>query len=735
MSNNNPFDDSFEESAAPSRAVASNPFSSSETTNPFAAAAEDTTSYHDDQDEDPDDLATTDAPAESTWQYLGNLPYRRIPVYSNVSWEQQARGGEPTLASLPPAEPTSNKNAGFAKAFLTKSTKTKCVGCPNGGPIAVMTLPITKNTGVRRTDLRILTVSGQSLAQVEFPMPYLQTQNSAYTPADILTFGFTSRCILILVLVDSLCITLSVKSGEPILQPFHICQGNTDLKSAHVYEGGVAVLSSAMDATLVELFDSHDDDDVYMQTAHPASRRETTLFGSKNSNNGMYALVTPLPTAAYAATAFLQYCTIGVLPRSRTLNRHPELFLSTKDNSVVICNTTDGSCTDVDCRARISSPIVAMCFAPNGRFLACFTEASMLTVISTSFETKVLDFDTSEGSNSPPLQMQWCGEDSVVLHWKNLGVLMVGPYGDWLRFPYEGTDNLFLLPEIDCCRVITDTCVEVLQRVPPATANLLRIGSIETTAMLLDAADAHYSGAPTSDEAATRAILESGTLEEAIETCVDSATKEFGISTQKRLLRAASYGMHFSYKSSKMLIGGPVIGSDPDSGLLPSKTTYKFVSAARKLRILNALRNPDVGFLLTAAQFDAMTPTGVVARLIAMKRPALAAEISKYLGLSRSVQLYARAAKAAAFVERVSNLSDSEIAQRAIAIVNGDNEEASSSQNRGGYASVALAANKAGRPGAANLLLMMESSVADKVPALISTGAYADAIAVATTAR
>jgi hypothetical protein len=60
---------------------------------------------------------------------------------------------------------------------------------------------------------------------------------------------------------------------------------------------------------------------------------------------------------------------------------------------------------------------------------------------------------------------------------------------------------------------------------------------------------------------------------------------------------------------------------------------------------------------------------------------------------------------------------------------------ASASMFRGAYATVALAANKVNKPGVANLLLMLESSVADKVPALIAGGSYADAIAVATTAR
>jgi hypothetical protein len=324
-----------------------------------------------------------------------------------------------------------------------------------------------------------------------------------------------------------------------------------------------------------------------------------------------------------------------------------------------------------------------------------------------------------------------------------LGVLMVGPYGDWLRFPYENMGSLYLIPEIDCCRVVTDISVEMLQRVPPATTLLLRIGSIEPSAMLLDAADAFESGSAASDEAA-RAITKTGMLYEAIESCAEAAAKEFDIATQKRLLRAASYGMHFSFKDdteSKNIMGGRLDEVEgEDSTTMPSNTTAKFVEAARKLRILNALRNPSVGMLLTSIQYDAITPLGVIARLIAIKRPALATSVSKYLSLPKSVQLYARASKAAAFVSAEKNRSDADTAQAAIQIIHEDSpaeatKNTSSSINRGGYATAALAANRAGRPGVANLLLMLESSVADKVPALISTGSYADAVAVATTAR
>jgi vacuolar protein sorting-associated protein 16 len=755
----NPFDDTFPPAGKTTSTL--NPFDSDDGLNPFSDGAD---SFNDLAETETTTIGLEeDTSAEASWQYLGDLPYRRVPIYSNVRWESKLSSKNKNdqspstvhfgLASFPAAALHHHGSSGTGstahqfsnpRVLLSKTTVTKCVGCPNGGPVAVITLPLmTGSVGFARTELRILTVSGQPLARLEFPPPYL---NRKYAPIDVLAIGFTSRCTLIAVLKDSLCLTFDLR-GEPVLPPFHIIENGTDVQLAHVYEGGVAVLANNKDCAIVELFDNHDDAE-YLKTVHSSAQRilpvsSGNLSSGHASQDAMpphYAVVTYLPTSTYAALNLCHYCAIAVLPRSRTLNRHPEVFLSTSDNSVIIVDTATTRATDVNCRARISSPIVDMSFAPNGRFLACFTEASLLTVISTSFETKVLDFDTSEGSSSPPLEMKWCGEDSVVLHWKNLGVLMVGPYGDWLRFPYDGMDNVFLLPEIDCCRVITDSSVEILQRVPPATTLLLRIGSIETTAMLLDASDAYHSGSNVTDEA-VRSISRTGQLEEAIETCIDSATKEFDITTQKRLLRAASYGMHFSYKlgdgEQNVLIGGPITGSDAETRILPSRTTVKFVDAARKLRILNAMRNPEVGFLLTAAQYDAVSPTGVVARLIAMKRPSLANEIGMYLGLSKSVQLFARASKAAAFVEGSSHLSDAETAERAIRIINGDETDgaASPTLNRGGYASVAMAANKAGRPGVANLLLMLESSVAEKVPALISTGAYADALAVATAAR
>ncbi|KAG7346717.1 Vps16 vacuolar sorting complex protein [Nitzschia inconspicua] len=774
----NPFDDSVAHGASTSR-INTNPFNAS--TGSFdddgmGATATDTVGEEDYTVSDADELAPTDAPVEASWQYLGDLPYRRVPIYNNVRWGASnhatkdgdgaaTNGASGTnamgdvlnygLSAFPKAALQRHPdlmNPRELRDLLNSSTVTKVVGCQYGGPIAAVTLPIIGETSwFNRTEIRILTNSGRLVKSIDFPLPGMERK---YTPSDIMEIGFTDRTALVIILKDSLCLTYDL-TGEPLLPPFHILprtEGHgTELVQVNVFEGGAAVISSSKHTALVEYLDEHDDP-TYFSSAHLGARRIVPAdYVAPDFGGGVYdtmppfcALVTHLPTAAFASENFLSFSAIAVLPRTKTASRHPEVFLSTNDNSVLVINAATAEMKDLDCRARISSPIVEMTFAPNGRFLACFSESSMLTVIDSTFQTKVLDFDTSEGSTQPPLEIRWCGEDSVVLHWKNLGILMVGPYGDWLRFPCENFGNIYLIPEIDCCRVVSDVSVEILQRVPPATALLLRIGSIEPAAMLLDASDAFDSGSASSDDAA-RAITKTGMLSEAIEGCTDAAAKEFDIATQKRLLRAASYGMHFTFKDPKErrnIMGGNYYGAaDENASTMPSRVAVNFVNTARKLRILNSIRNPDVGFVLTSAQYDAITPFGVLARLIAINRPALATSISKYLRLPKSVQLYARASKAAAFVAAAKNLSDADTAEGAIRIITEDEggsastKTTSSSINRGGFAKIAMDSMKVGRPGVANLLLMLETSVADKVPALLSIGSYADAVAVATTAH
>lgn len=241
ISGTNPFEESDEEDTsvkvgAPTNA---NPFDydnqSTDDSNP---------AFGDVIIEQPDD----NLPAEASWQYLGDLPYRRIPIYSNVRWHgaDPEEGEDFGLAAYSPSF-RSTSNSLFddrdARELMTSTTITEITGSPHGGPVASITMPVLGGATMKATNLRIMTNAGRHLASVEMPPKQLARH---YSAADVMTIGFTDRAILIVLLRDSLCLTYDVM-GEPVLPPFHILpkgEGKgTDLLQATVFEGGVAVLS------------------------------------------------------------------------------------------------------------------------------------------------------------------------------------------------------------------------------------------------------------------------------------------------------------------------------------------------------------------------------------------------------------------------------------------------------------------------------------------------------------
>jgi hypothetical protein len=291
--NNNPFDDSFD--TGPVTVTNRNPFdndiarssrpsgkNSRLTTNPFEApngiAGDEMvlgsgitggTTHDDDEDDETYDigdenLPPSGAPVEASWQYLGDLPYRRVPVYSNVRWGGNAvsTSAGPSATAIPAHDGSHGTSdvlnyglSAFPKTALQRhpdmlnprelrellntSTVTKVVGCQYGGPIAAVTLPIVGEASwFSKTEIRILTNSGRQLAAIEFPLSDMERK---YTPSDIIEIGFTDRTALVVVLKDSLCLTYDL-TGDPLLPPFHILprgdgQG-TELYQACIFEGG-----------------------------------------------------------------------------------------------------------------------------------------------------------------------------------------------------------------------------------------------------------------------------------------------------------------------------------------------------------------------------------------------------------------------------------------------------------------------------------------------------------------
>jgi hypothetical protein len=297
---------------------------------------------------------------------------------------------------------------------------------------------------------------------------------------------------------------------------------------------------------------------------------------------------------------------VAILQPSFTSSGLVEIFIGTAQSSILVVDVNGAE--DQLLQGRIQTPVVSMATAPNGRFLACYTACGILTVLSTTFTTKVLDFDTA--TTSKPLEMQWCGEDSVVLNWGKV-MLMIGPYGHWLKFVY--TTPFFLVPEVDCCKVVTSGACELLQRVPGPIESIHQIGSTDASAVLFDTMEAYEDG----DAGATEVLLSidpPNILSRAVKANIAAAAAEMMPQQQKLYLRAAAYGKAFC-------------------GAFEFDAS-EFIKTARKLRVLNHLRRRIPALVLTSMQFDRLAINTLVDRLLAQKCHTLAFGISEYLGLN-----------------------------------------------------------------------------------------------------
>lgn len=333
--------------------------------------------------------------------------------------------------------------------------------------------------------------------------------------------------------------------------------------------------------------------------------------------------------------------------------------------------------TGVEDQKLTAGPLRKMSVCPNGKMLACFTHDGFVWVITTDFSKNLSEFPTK--SQVPPNQLVWCGTDSVVLYWDKI-VLMVGPYGDWVKYSYE--QSLSLIAELDGVRIISGTQCEFLHRVPDATVDVFKIGSTTPAAMLLDAVGLYEKHDAKADDN-IRGIREQ--LPEAVDKCLEAAAHEFNPQLQQRLLRAAAYGKCFLHLHP------------------PSK----MVRVLSLLRALNAVRRDAVGLPITYPQLHKLTPDLLVLRLARRQQHYLALQIAKYLRVRTEGVMVHWACER---VLRGEQLTDQQLHDEIIKHLPPDTS----------FSDIATAAFNNNRPELAKLLLNNEPKAADQVPLLIS---------------
>ncbi|KAI3847985.1 hypothetical protein MKX03_001097 [Papaver bracteatum] len=259
---------------------------------------------------------------------------------------------------------------------------------------------------------------------------------------------------------------------------------------------------------------------------------------------------------------------IAVIEPELTTSGNVEVLLGVNDYILVV--DEDGNIQKV---AEGIGPLQKMVFTQNGKFLASFTHDGRLL------------------SALPPEQFAWCGIHSVLLYWDDM-LLVVGPFGDPVRYLYDDHDPSFLF------------------RIPESTASIFSVASTKPAALLYDALDLLDRRSAKADDY-LRSIRSE--LPEAVEACLDAEGHEFDVSRQQTLLRASSYGQSFCSH----------VNSD------------RFREMCTTLRVLNAVRNYEIGIPLTIQQYQLLTAPVLIGRLINAHQHLLALRISNYIGLSQ----------------------------------------------------------------------------------------------------
>ncbi|CAH9107500.1 unnamed protein product [Cuscuta europaea] len=336
-------------------------------------------------------------------------------------------------------------------------------------------------------------------------------------------------------------------------------------------------------------------------------------------------------------------------------------------------------------------PLQKMVVSQNGKLLASFTHDGRLLVMSTDFSNIIFDY-TCE-SALPPEQLSWCGMDSVLLYWDDM-LLMVGPHGDPVRYIYD--EQILLIPECDGVKILSNTSMEFLHRVPDSTVSIFQIGSTLPAALLYDALD-HFDRRSAKADENLRLIRPS--LPEAVEACIDAAGHEFDILQQRTLLRAASYGQAFCSHFQR----------------------DRIQEISKTLRVLNAVRHPDIGIPLSIQQYKMLTPSVLIARLINAHRHLLALRISEYLGMNQEIIIMHWACTKITTSSAIPDDYLLQILLDKLKLCKGIS-----------YAAVAAHADKNGRRKLAALLVEHEPRSSEQVPLLLSIGEEDTALTKAT---
>ncbi|KAH6849896.1 Vps16, N-terminal region-domain-containing protein [Chaetomium sp. MPI-CAGE-AT-0009] len=363
----------------------------------------------------------------------------------------------------------------------------------------------------------------------------------------------------------------------------------------------------------------------------------------------------------------------NIIPPAYTLSRSVEVLLSI-NQTIYVSDAT--ACED---RFLDIGPFTHIAVSPNGRFSSLYTATGRAHVITSDFENRFSEHDSR--SKIPPKYFEWCGNDAVVIAWED-EVHLVGPSGSLAKFFYD-SGRVHIIPDYDGVRILANDTCDFLQKVPGVTEDVFRLGADSAASILLDAVEQLEMQSPKADD---NIQLIRPRLVEAVDGCINAAGQEFSVHWQKQLLKAASFG----------------------KSVLDIYSSDDFVDMCETLRVLNAVRFFEIGLPLSYEQYQRLSPSGLISRLLNRHEYLLALRIAGYLRLPTD-KIYVHWASTKV---RVGSEDDDAICRKIV--------EKLSGKPGISFEAIARAAYDEGRGRLATELLNHEPRAGRQVPLLLS---------------
>lgn len=161
--------------------------------------------------------------------------------------------------------------------------------------------------------------------------------------------------------------------------------------------------------------------------------------------------------------------------------RERELFKLRQGDSVCMLQTVSFD--------KEYNSITAMFVSYNHQSLALYTNTGIVWMGSSDLKTKYCEFDTNRSEK--PRQIEWIQDsengktpEAVVISYPSL-LLVVSIAGDSYKYSYDPA--IFLIPEMDSVRILTNNYHEMIQKVPKCVQHIFAINSQEPSSWLFEA--------------------------------------------------------------------------------------------------------------------------------------------------------------------------------------------------------------------------------------------------------